>query len=268
MLSWLFLEMTEYAWFRRLVWKPIYQALAKKFPNEGWHFMNYGYVPNPTEAALILPESEEIHRYSLQLYHYLATKTALENKQVLEVGSGRGGGSRYIAQFLGPASMTGMDLAPEAVNFSNKNHKAANLKYIPGNAEKIPIESDSIDVVINVESCHAYGSVDNFLSEVKRVLKPGGKLLLTDMRAPAGMVILQNQLANSGLKKIMEEDITSNVVQAIEADDIHKWNRIKESIPDRYLKAFGEFAGVKGSQIHLQLNNRKLVYFRFVFEKS
>src|SRR5205809_106333 len=100
MLSWLFLELTEYSWFRRIVWKPIYETLAGKFPDEGWHFMNYGYVPDEKEAGLELPEKEEIHRYSLQLYHYLAVKIPLDGKKMLEVGSGRGGGSRYIAQYL------------------------------------------------------------------------------------------------------------------------------------------------------------------------
>jgi 2-polyprenyl-3-methyl-5-hydroxy-6-metoxy-1,4-benzoquinol methylase len=267
MLSWLFLELTEYAWFRRLVWKPIYETLASKFPDEGWHFMNYGYIPHDNEQTLTLPQTEEIHRYSLQLYHYLAVKTPLENKHVLEVGSGRGGGSRYIAQYLAPATMTGMDLATKAVSFSNKNHKSANLKYIAGNAENIPAEKETYDIVINVESCHAYGSVKNFLSEVNRVLKPGGKLLLTDLRGGPGMELLKTQLQESGLKQESEEDITDNVVKAIEADSLLKWERINSVIPRNYQKAFGEFSGVAGSQIHKQLSNRDLIYYRFVLAK-
>ena len=145
---------------------------------------------------------------------------------------------------------------------------AANLKYIAGNAEDIPLENGSLDVVINVESCHAYGSVDKFLSEVKRVLKPGGKLLLTDLRGGPGMEILKKQLQASGLTQLSEEDITQNVVKAIEADDIHKRKRIKSVIPGRFQKAVGEFAGVAGSQIHKQLTNRDLIYYRFVMEKA
>ena len=268
MLSWLFLELTEYSWFRRIVWKPIYETLAGKVTDEGWHFMNYGYMPNEMEVALKLPESEEMHRCPLQLYHYLATKAPLEGKKMLEVGSGRGGGARYIAQYLQPAHITGMDLATKAVAFSNRNHSSPNLSYISGNAENIPLADNSLDVVINVESCHAYGSVDKFLSEVKRVLKPGGHLLLTDLRGQPGMDILRGQLLQSGLEKISEEDITLNVVKAIEADDEFKWSRIKKGIPSRWQKAFAEFGGVKGSQIHKQLSNRDLVYSRFMFVKN
>lgn len=268
MLSWLFLELTEYAWFRRIVWKPIYELLAKKYPVTNWHFMNYGYTPSPTEAPLHLPEAEEYHRYPLQLYHFLAVKGPVNGNDVLEVGSGRGGGSRYIAQFLGPKSMTGMDLAHNAVSLSNNIHLSPNLKYVQGNAENLPFSNESFDMVINVESCHAYGSVSNFLAEVKRVLKPGGYLCITDMRGTPGLKKLIGELEGSGMKKVFEDDITERVVKAIELDEPNKWAQIKQVVPPKYQKMFGEFAGVAGSQIHLQLKDRRLIYYRWVYRKD
>ena len=267
MISRLFLELTEYSWFRRLIWRPVYQALASKFPTNTWSYMNYGYAPDKQELNLPLPEKDELHRFAIQHYHYLAVKTIIKDKDVLEVGSGRGGGSHYIATRLHPKSMTGMDLASKAVDLCNKNFISNNLNYITGNAESIPLENESRDVVINVESCHAYGSVDNFLAEVKRVLRPGGHLLLTDIRGNAGKDLLVKKLMNSGMEIIEEEDITSNVVNAIEKEDQQKWARIRESVP-RWLHAyFSEFAGAVGSQTHKQLKNRDLVYFRFVLRK-
>jgi ubiquinone/menaquinone biosynthesis C-methylase UbiE len=267
MISWIFLELTEYAWFRRIVWKPVYQALASKFPTDTWSFMNYGYATHSHEDKLVLAEKDEIHRYAIQHYHYLAIKTLIKDKDILEVGSGRGGGSYYIATNLHPKSMTGMDLASKAVELCNKNFISHNLKYIAGNAEKIPLENNSRDVVINVESCHAYGSVDNFLAEVKRVLRPGGYLLLTDLRGIPGKELLTNKLKDSGMEMIEEEDITLNVVNAIEEEDKAKWKRIRQSVPKWLHNYFGEFAGSVGSQTHKQLKNRDLVYFRFVLRK-
>jgi ubiquinone/menaquinone biosynthesis C-methylase UbiE len=268
MISYLFLELTEYAWFRRLVWKPVYQMLASKFPTDTWSFMNYGYAPDANAAVLSLAEKDEIHRYAIQHYHFLATKTLIKDKDVLEVGCGRGGGSNYIATHLHPKSMTGMDLASKAVELCNKCFISQNLKYISGNAEKIPLESNSRDVVINVESCHAYGSVDDFLREVKRVLRPGGHLLLTDIRGNAGKDLLVGKIVNSGLEIIEEEDITLNVVNAIEEEDAMKWKRIRQSVPKWLQAYFSEFAGSVGSQTHKQLKNRDLVYFRFVLRKQ
>lgn len=267
MISKLFLELTEYAWFRRLVWKPVYQMLASKFPTDTWSFMNYGYAPDANTAILILPEKDEIHRCAIQHYHYLAVKTQIKDKDVLEVGSGRGGGSHYIATNLHPKSMTGMDLASKAVELCNKSFISHNLKYITGNAERIPLENNTRDVIINVESCHAYGSVDDFLTEVKRVLRPGGHLLLTDIRGNAGKDLLVKKILNSGLEIIEEEDITLNVVNAIEQEDKIKWIRIRQSVPKWLHAYFSEFAGSVGSQTHKQLKNRDLVYFRFVLRK-
>jgi ubiquinone/menaquinone biosynthesis C-methylase UbiE len=268
MISRLFLTFTEYAWFRKLIWKPVYQTLARKFPTGTWSFMNYGYAPSSPDANLLLTENEEVHRYAIQHYHYLAVKTPIRDKDVLEVGSGRGGGSHYIATKLHPRSMTGMDLASNAVELCNKNFIFHNLRYITGDAEKIPLESNSRDVVINVESSHAYGSVDNFLAEVKRVLRPGGLLLLTDIRGKEGKDLLEKKMHNSGMEIIEEEDITLNVVNAIETEDKMKWARIKQSVPRWLHKYFSEFAGSIGSQTHLQLKSRDLIYFRFVLRKA
>jgi hypothetical protein len=64
-----FLKLTDYPSFRRIIWKPIYEALAKKIKVPDWHFMNYGYMPSERESPLKLKSKVEISRYSLQLYH-------------------------------------------------------------------------------------------------------------------------------------------------------------------------------------------------------
>ncbi|MEQ8424566.1 MAG: class I SAM-dependent methyltransferase, partial [Cyclobacteriaceae bacterium] len=236
----------RFAWFKRLNAKVTYELLAKKIPAEEWQFMNYGYVPNENEAPFTLTLSPQTQRYSLQMYHYLALKSDVEGKHVLEVGSGRGGGARHVAGALKPLSYVGLDLAQSAVDLASKIHKLPNLQFIQGSAESIPLDDNVIDVVLNVESCHAYGSVDNFLSEVKRVLRPGGYLLLVDFRSVENMELLKNQLAKSGLELIEEENISQNVINAMEAEDDVKKARIKKLVPERWQKLFAEFAGVVG----------------------
>lgn len=261
----------RFAWFKRLNAKVTYELLAKKIPATDWNFMNYGYIPNATEPPLQLPNDPKLQRYPLQMYHYLATKTKIEGMKVLEVGSGRGGGANYIAANLRPGFYTGMDLAQSAVDLANKVHKHPNLKFIQGSAESIPLPDNSIDVVINVESCHAYGSVDKFLSEVKRVLKPGGNLLLVDFRNEKNvenMSTLRKQLQNTGMEVLMEENITENVIKSIEAEDESKKDRINRLIPEKWQKLFGEFAGVVGSQFYLTLKGGTRLYYRFHLRKS
>jgi ubiquinone/menaquinone biosynthesis C-methylase UbiE len=268
MIKYLIFLFKRFAWFKRLNAKVTYELLAKRVPATDWQFMNYGYMPNANEKPLSLPDDPKIQRYPLQMYHYLALKTEVEGKQVLEVGSGRGGGAKHIAGTLKPASYIGLDLAQNAVDLANSIHKLPNLKFIQGSAENIPLTDNSIDVVINVESCHAYGSVKKFLSEVKRVLKPGGSLVLVDFRDVKNMDLLREQLKNSGLEWVEEENICSNVVQAIEAEDELKKERIKKLFPAKWQKLFGEFAGVVGSRIHTNLKSGARVYHRFVLKKT
>ena len=74
--------------------------MAKRFPTQSWTFMNYGYSYLQDEKQVDLKEEDEINRYSIQLYHSLLEKVDHESKEILEVGSGRGGGSNYIATTL------------------------------------------------------------------------------------------------------------------------------------------------------------------------
>lgn len=268
MIARLFLTLTDYASFRRIIWKPLYEVLAKKIPAESWNFMNYGYTPFEYETTLTLRQEDEMNRYPLQLYHYLATTVDISQKEVLEVGSGRGGGAAYIDSYLKPKLITGLDIAHNAVNLANRRHGTCNLKFIQGNAEKLPFDNESFDVVINVESCHAYGSVPVFLQEVKRVLRPGGFFLCTDIRSPAGMQLLKDSLLATRMNLLSEEDITNNVVKAIEIEEPEKQKRIAEGIPKWFTKTFQEFAGVKNSRIHTDLRSRSLIYHRFVLQKN
>lgn len=258
----------RFAWFKRLNAKVTYELLAKKIPAEEWQFMNYGYVPTEKEKPFDITLPPDTQKYSLQMYHYLALKSDLDGKQVLEVGSGRGGGAKHVAGAMKPLSYVGLDLAQSAVDLANKIHKVPNLQFIQGSAESIPLDDNSIDVVLNVESCHAYGSVDKFLSEVKRVLKPGGYLLLVDFRSVENMDLLKTQLENSGLELLEEENISQNVVNAMEAEDEVKQARIKRLVPDKWQKLFAEFAGVVGSRLHTNLINGTRLYYRFVLKKA
>ena len=78
---------------RRLLWRWWYGRLASKHQSGDWTFMNYGFAPS-AGAPLPLEPVDEIDRYCIQLYHHVASAVDLAGREVLEVGSGRGGGAR------------------------------------------------------------------------------------------------------------------------------------------------------------------------------
>jgi hypothetical protein len=91
---------------------------------------------------------------------------------------------------------------------------------------------------------------------------------MVDFRYTPQMPALQDQLKNSGMKLIEEEDITANVVKAIEAEDEVKKERIRKLFPEKWQKLFSEFAGVVGSKFHRNLKDRERLYYRFVMQKN
>jgi ubiquinone/menaquinone biosynthesis C-methylase UbiE len=262
-----FLSLTDHPAVRRIVWKPIYEMLAKRFNAPDWTFMNYGYAPSENEPVLLLDDRDEINRYSIQMYHYLALKTGIQGKDILEIGSGRGGGAHYPIQKLGAGRVAGLDIAYNAVKMARKNYNVPHLSFQQGTAEKLPFSDDTFDIVINVESSHTYGSIELFLSQAKRVLREGGYLLLADFRLSEAMIHFSEQLAHSELKLILEENISQNVIEAIEGEEESKQKRINENFPPWMHKLFKEFAGVVNGRVHSNLKSGALKYYRFVLRK-
>ena len=255
--------------FRKSTRRHLYQLLARSYRKADWTFMNYGYAPlDPLIEKLSLDEADEPDRYSIQLYHHVASAVALEGKHVLEVGSGRGGGACYIAGYLKPETMVGLDFSAEAVDFCNGCYCTEGLTFITGDAENLPFAEGRFDAVVNVESAHCYVSMDAFLAQVRRVLRPGGHFLCADFRTREHMDALYGQLDRSGLTMLRDEDITDNVIKARDLDDRGRLAFIQDRAPRWLVKAISEFGGVKGSRIYRQFRAREVMYRHFVLQKS
>ena len=220
--------------------------------------MNYGYF----DAALHLELNavDEADRYTIQLYHHVTTQINLEGLKVLEVGSGRGGGAAYIAKYLNPAQIIGVDISTSAIALCKKNYKLSNLTFQQGDSERLPFEDNTFDAVINVESSHCYASMEKFLNEVKRVLKPNAALLFCDLRRVEGMNCLLNKLNTDGLQLITKKDITSNVIEASKKMTAERLIAISNLKYSYLRKVLHSFAAVEGSKMYKSFTSGKSKY--------
>jgi SAM-dependent methyltransferase len=170
-------------WFRLKAWRFVYDLLAYCYGGEIlWTYMNYGYLPADGKLVTLDKDDNVSARvknsdiYSIQLYHAVVSVVECEGKNLLEVGSGRGGGASYVSRYLKPKDVTGVELSSQAVQLANRIHKGVpNLHFVQGDACNLKnLPDNSYDVVFNVESSHCYPDFKKFLSEVHRVLTPGG----------------------------------------------------------------------------------------------
>jgi ubiquinone/menaquinone biosynthesis C-methylase UbiE len=254
---------------RAFVFKHWYQFLGRYFQRRDWKFMNYGFSPLENQSRQIqLEEQDEYNRVYIQLYDHVASSVDLRNLIVLEVGCGRGGGADYITRYLKPRKMVGLDLSKNVIEFCNEVYQVEGLEFKSGNAEALPFPDHSFDVVINVESSHCYGSMEAFLSEVKRVLRPGGYLLLTDFRSKEVVDLFKDQLYQSGLNVIQESDITLNILEALNSGTEQRTQFINETIPKSLVGLFHQFAGSPGTNINQRFQSRDAIYLNFVLQKA
>ena len=252
---------------KRLLWHAVYEFLARTMKHEEWTFMNYGYAPVQLgDVDLKLAGADEPDRYHIQLYHHVAGAVDLHGKDVLEVGSGRGGGSAYICRTMRPKSVTGMDLARAAVAFSKKRHSSPGLSFVQGSSDAMPFDDESFDAVVNVESSHCYGPLQRFLAEVHRVLRPGGCFLFADFRSRAEIDALRCELRASGLALVSETVITPNVFRSLELDNGRKLELIERfGAPVR--SYFDRFAAMQGTDMFESFGTGENEYISCVLAK-
>lgn len=252
---------------RRWLWRWWYSKLAKKIGTERWTFMNYGFAPEGEEPIALQP-SDEADRLCIQLYDRVARPADIRGKDVLEVGSGRGGGASYLTRYHSPTSYTGVDFSPHAVTLCQERHREiAGLKFAVGDAENLSFPDASFDCVVNVESSHCYGNVGKFLSEACRVLRPGGWFVFADLRDPRSAVELESTIRAQAWSVVEKEEITPGVRRALAADDARKSQLISEFVPEKLRPLFAEFAGLEGGKISEGFRSGDLVYMRFACRK-
>jgi ubiquinone/menaquinone biosynthesis C-methylase UbiE len=246
----------------------LYQFLSSLYHHRDLAFMNYGYAPlDPEESTLPLHVTDEPNRFAIQLYHRVAGAIDLRGKEVLEVGCGRGGGASFVMRYLHPRSFTGVDYASKALAICGRQHRLPGLSFTRADAENLPFLANSVDAVINVESSHCYSSMERFLGEAVRILRPGGSLLFADMRERWCVDVLRQEMRASGMQVVEEERITPNVLRALELDETRKRALVEATAPRLVRPLLLTCWGLPGTTGYEQLRRGEWEYLRFHLRK-
>lgn len=138
--------------------------------------------------------------------HCMSLLKPMHGKHILEIGCGNGVQALYINEIFHPLDITGIDLINANIVIANEEKEiagAGNVHFIRDDAQNLShIASDSMDVVLNIESAFHYPDKIAFLKEIHRVLKPGGEFLIAD--------ILSTRKKREGFMKLWGKQMVHN----------------------------------------------------------
>jgi SAM-dependent methyltransferase len=144
--------------------------------------IHWGYWPDPAAAK---PSSAEDYgaaaeRLSLEL---IALANISPGMRVLDAGCGFGGTMACLDQRIGGLDLVGLNIDPRQLERAARlvrPDQGGSMAFVGGNACSLPFSDNSFDRVMAVECIFHFPSRRDFLNEVRRVLRPGGSLVISD----------------------------------------------------------------------------------------
>jgi len=113
----------------------------------------------------------------------VALVRGMEAPVVLDVGCGTGRLLERLREALPQASPLGVDASPQMIAVARAKPALAGVRLEVGESESLPLDDASCDVVVSTVSFHHWARQADGLRECRRVLRPGGALLLVDFFA-------------------------------------------------------------------------------------
>jgi ubiquinone/menaquinone biosynthesis C-methylase UbiE len=211
---------------KKWIHKTIYNNVQKCTEKGKLKFLNLGYIDD-NDNQFICSDVEFTETQCVQLYYQLLKEVNLENKRVVEIGCGAGGGCEMISQNFKPKSTTGMDLSNRLIDSNIEKYKNQKIEFIQGSADSLPFAENSIDIIINLESSHCYPSRFSFINEVKRTLKPNGLFCYADIMHNKDMAKMEKYIT-SNFKVLIRRDISRHVILSLDKTSEYKNMAIKK----------------------------------------
>jgi SAM-dependent methyltransferase len=138
------------------------------------------------EATYWIEYEDSYERAGVELWPlFLARIKLSESDRVLDIGCGTGGGTRSLAELVPQGSVVGVDLSARMVAHARSSTARVGLttiEFVHGDVQVLPLEPEGFDVAISSFGSMFFADPVAAFSNVRRALRPGGRLALLTWR--------------------------------------------------------------------------------------
>ena len=145
--------------------------------------LEFGRQLKKPQGDLGIITAEKMNQTNRLLYELAFSMLDFEdNKKLLEIGFGNGKFIRKYFDVNSTLSITGLDFSDTMYSEAVENNKdlveKGKVKLILGNAICMPFDAESFDFAVTLNTIYFWTPLEKYLSEISRVLKAGGRLLI------------------------------------------------------------------------------------------